>query len=70
MAKQLLLSLLLSTVCNSVRKPRNIIVLLGDDIGWNEVSGTESTAIYLLTTTFSNFTIFKGVMAQSNLPHT
>jgi len=38
MPKQILLSLLLSTVCNSVRKPRNIIVLLGDDIGWNEVS--------------------------------
>ena len=38
MAKQILLLLLLSTFCNSVRKPRNIIVLLGDDIGWNEVS--------------------------------
>ena len=27
----------LTTLCQCVRKPRNIIVLLGDDIGWNEV---------------------------------
>ena len=47
MAKQLLLSLFLSTVCNSVRKPRNIIVLLGDDIGWNEVSESDLTTMFL-----------------------
>lgn len=32
-----LLYMFLTTLCQCVRKPRNIIVLLGDDIGWNEV---------------------------------
>ena len=32
-----LLYVFLTTLCQCVRKPRNIIVLLGDDIGWNEV---------------------------------
>ena len=27
----------LLVLCEGLKKPRNIIVLLGDDIGWNEV---------------------------------
>ena len=40
-----LLLMFLTTLCQCVRKPRNIIVLLGDDIGWNEVRQSQKVDV-------------------------